>query len=171
MGRQVTLNAQIEVSRRPVLWRVIAAGAGTIIIAFCILYEVLVQKRFPTIAFIVVLPALIVYLRKESATRKPVYVVATATMNDGILTLDLPGTRLVDDRYLDQRYVMRAADIQDARCYAPNVMIRARQLTSIAFDGGAVLSSEVIEYGEISFTADAQSCDALREMLMEAMKL
>lgn len=169
MASEVTLHVRISASRRPRLGRVMGAAAGTVGMAGAILYRVL-SGAIPDWPFVLALPGLAYAAIREASTHRTIDVITTARVDDGLFTLSLPGTRLMGDRYVDQLYEMRVADIMDVRCYAPNVMIRARQLTSVALDGGVELSREGIELGEISFQADAQGCNALREMLLEAMR-
>ena len=170
MASQVTLHVSIEAYRRPRLGVAIGAGVGAIASGAAMIYRI-VNGSMPDWPFLVVFPGLVGVAWREASTKKRIDVVTTARIDGGgVLTLFLPGTRLVGDRYVDQLYEIRVADILDVRCYAPNVMIRARQMTSVALDGGVELSREGIELGEISFQADAQGCNALREMLLEAMR-
>ena len=164
------MHVSIQAYRRPRPLVAIGAGVGAVATGAAMLFRI-VNGAVPDWPFIVVFPGLVFTAWNEAKTTKRLDVVTTARIDDyGVLTLRLPGTRLMGDRYVDQLYEMRVADIMDVRCYAPNVMIRARQLTSVALDGGVELSREGIELGEISFQADAQGCNALREMLLEAMR-
>ena len=169
MDSEVVLHACISAYRRPNFAVVMGAGLATFIVGAFLLYRI-VQGQVPDWPFVLMFPALVMFTWFSASNRKNIYVATTVRIENGMLSISLPGTRLAGNRYVDQAYEMRVSDIEDVRCYAPNVMIRARVLVSVALDGGVELSRDVVECGEISFKADAQGCDALRKMLLEATR-
>lgn len=147
-----------------------AVGSIACCLAICLLElrQVLQGGRLELQLLCLAMP-LLAYGVYELSTRQVIRCNGTARIVDKQLNISLPGTRLVGKRYVDQIYVMRINDILDARILYPEVWIRARVLESIALDGGIEIAHDAYELGELSFKADRDGCDALRNMLLEAM--
>ena len=118
---------------------------------------------------VVLLPLVYVtgFAKRAAAATETRTVEVTMIVSGRNVIIDMPGGRLYDGEYVDQRYVCDRALIDSVILDGHIFRLRARSMQSIVFHAGTQLASENLTYAEVSFRPDADGGQRIGRLLAE----
>ncbi len=161
-----TVRALVDVSRRPQ----VAAALGWCFVVFlmasAIVWGLSVGNWYSVVAFIPLASAVGFAKRSSSATETRIVWVTVSVSGENVI-IDMPGGRLYNGEYVDQRYVCNRAFVDSVILDEDTFRLRVQNMQSVVLRAGTQLALENLTYAEVSFRLDADGGQRIGRLLTE----
>ena len=161
-----TERAFVEVGKKP---RPIAAFAWWFLAALLALavLSALFNGNLTALAALIPLPYMRGLAKQAAAATKTQIVWVTISVSEENVIIDMPGSRLYNGEYVDQRYICNRASIDSMALEEQVFHLKARSMQSIVSRAGVQLAFENLTYTEVSFRLDATGRERIGRLLAE----
>lgn len=161
-----TVRAFVDVSKKPRSAVALAWCLVAILMTAATVWGLSVGNLY---SVVVLIPLVYVtgFAKRAAAATETRIVWVTMTVSGGNLIIDMPGGRLYNGEYVDQRYVCNNALIDSVIFDGQVFRLRAQSMQSVVFRAGVQLALENLMYMEVSFRLDADGGQRIGRLLAE----
>jgi hypothetical protein len=161
MDEQLRFCARVEVAL-PSLPGRRALIFGSVAMSLAIVLWGILTGRYITLSLIVLTVYGLLSLENMGAARTVVSTDAIAMSRGTQFVLRLPGTKLYQDRYINQTYLSEFADMDGVGYAQGKMMIRSRLITSVGSDNVRVVSNVNLKMCELSMFVEPEEWENLK---------